>query len=767
MPVDQNYSPEAARWIAEIKAYEKEAGPWEQRSKKIVKRYKDERQNESDQARNKYNVLWSNLQTLMPAVFAKNPTPEVERRYKDEDPVGREASDLLERGLSFAIKEGNNFKGVMRSAVLDRFLCGRGIAWVRYVPHFRDEAVVGSSEVRNDGSQLTDDAGDSTDGKLDAMPDQAMTQVVDYEEVRVDYVHWQDFGHTAKARTWDEVSAVWRIVYLDKKQVAARFGDELAAVLPYSKSAATDDSNGSSNAPTKAIIYEIWDKSSHTAIWLCKDYPQSLLDKKADPLKLDGFFPCPKPMFATLANDSCIPVPDFAIYQDQADELDSLTARIAALTKALKVVGCYDASAAGVERMLSEGIENKLIPVKEWAAMQEKGGLEAAIQFLPIKEIAEVLMQLYDAREKVKQELYEITGMSDILRGANDPSETATSTRMKGQFASIRLRDMQDEVARFCRELVYIMGQVMAAHFSIETLLTISGAKLLSQQDKAMVQQMEQMGQQLPPAVLKQMADPSMEDVDAMLKNNAIRTFRIDIETDSTIGDDAETDQQQRMAFLESSSKFLQQAVPAAQENPMLAPLLGEMLMFGVRSFKVGRSLEGAFQATLDKLQQMASQPQPPKPDPEQVKAQASLQAIQAKAQADMQVEQVRAQTDIQIEQAKIKAQMGLEQFKANLQAQVAISAQQAQAQENAHQNALEAQREALQQQFEQHMEQTRLVLEQQRADADRNLQIILANLNNAARLEVAEVQAATTLQSAQISAAQAAESGEGPEDKD
>ncbi|WP_065202998.1 hypothetical protein [Chromobacterium subtsugae] len=780
--------PEAARWIAEINRYEAKAGPWHERGKRIVKRYKDERESELAKTASRYNVLWSNLQVMLPAVYARCPKPEVERRYKDDDPAGRVASEVLERSLAFT-QQLTGFHFIVKNAVRDRFLCGRGVAWVRYVPHLRDASVEGDADVRAAGAQLTDDApdGDESAGQLAHVPDG--TEMVDYEEVMPDYVHWTDFGHTGDARVWEEVTAVWRRVYCTRAELVKRFGEEIGNAVPLTK-AATPDGNQTDSAtvPQKAIVYEIWDKPTRTAIWVCKDHPQKVLDQRPDPLKLNQFWPCPRPLFATLAGDTCIPTPDYAIYQDQAEELDGLTQRINALVKAVKLVGVYDGSAEGVERMLSEGVENRLVPVKNWPAFAEKGGLAGSVQFLPLEQVAAALMQLYEAREKVKQEMYEITGMSDILRGANDPSETATATRAKGAFASIRLRDMQDEAARFARDLLALMGEVMAAHFGMATLLTISGVELLPQAQKLQLQQMQQQpampqghpqapqqpGQppqpapapapQLSPKLLKAMADPSIEEVDALLKNNAARTFRIDIETDSTIGDDEQQEQQQRMAFLDSCSKFLQAAVPAAEQNPTIAPLLGELLMFAVRSFKVGRSLEGAFQATLDRLQQLASQPQPPKPDPEMIKVQGRLQEVQAKGQVEMQLEQMRGQVSIQVEQAKLAALKDLEQFKAQLQAQVDTSAQAAQAQQNAHQNALEAQREMMQQQFDERMEQMRMVLEQQRAEADQNLQIILANLNNAARVEVAEITAQTTLQTAQISAAAAAERADSAE---
>jgi hypothetical protein len=57
----------------------------------------------------------------------------------------------------------------------------------------------------------------------------------------------------------------------------------------------------------------------------------------------EGFFPCPKPAFGTLRPNSLIPIPDYVYYQDQAEEIDDLTDRIANLLDSLKLVGFYPA----------------------------------------------------------------------------------------------------------------------------------------------------------------------------------------------------------------------------------------------------------------------------------------------------------------------------------------------------------------------------------------------------------------------------------------
>jgi hypothetical protein len=62
------------------------------------------------------------------------------------------------------------------------------------------------------------------------------------------------------------------------------------------------------------------------------------------------------------------------------------------------------------------------------------------------------LESLYEAREKVKQDLYDITGIADIIRGVSDPSETMGAQQIKSNFATLRIGDHQRAVQEFARE---------------------------------------------------------------------------------------------------------------------------------------------------------------------------------------------------------------------------------------------------------------------------------------------------------------------------
>lgn len=650
---------EVAKWVAEIALYDKEGESWFGRGKKIVKRYKDERG--SRDAKSRFNILWSNVQTLSPALYATPPKANIDRRFQDDDDLGRIASQVLERAVGYFVNT-EIFDSVMQQTVLDRLLPGRGTSWVRYVPNFKDDTVQGTDTVKEDGVDVTDDALSDVPSGYD-------------EEVVPDYIHWQDFGHTY-GRTWEEVTAVWKKVYMTRSALVKRFGDK-GKTVPLDYSPEKINETKIDDGLKKATVYEIWDKTDKKAIWVHKDVAEPL-DTLDDPLGLKDFFPSPKPIYATLANDSLYPVPDYVQYQDQAGELDQLTGRISSITKAIKVAGVYDGSAEGVQRLLAEGVENQLIAVDQWAVFAEKGGMKGVVDFLPMKEIAEVLLSLYDARERVKQIIYEITGISDIIRGASDPNETATAQEMKGKFATLRLDAQQKEVARISRDLVRIMTEIISKHFSMDTIKQISGVKLLTAQEKQAIQLQSTPAptnpqpQPVPEDMQELMALPSWEDVEKLIRDDVARCFRIDIETDSTIKVDQEAEKKSRVEFITAAGGFIQQA--AMIQDPQIRPLLMEMLMFGMRGFKIGREMETSFKTALDKMRKQAEQPQQPPPDPAAMAAQAQAQNDQQRLQLDAQ----QAQADNQLKAQELQANTQLEQQKmsneaAKAQAEVQI----------------------------------------------------------------------------------------------
>lgn len=696
------------RWVQEIKFYETKSKQWEEKGKKILRRYKDDR-SPREQKVPRFNILWSVIKSSQPALFAQNPKPDIERRFRDKDDLGRIASMVLERSITYFINK--TFKAAVKQAVTDRLLPGRGTVWARYEPHFQDDddQENENEETSDDGLEITDDA--EPDDNIDSEPTQSLTG----EDIRWDYVHWQDFGHTF-GRTWEEVDAIWHRDYLTREELEERFGEEIGSKITLDYSPHDLKDNKYDEVQKKATIYEIWCKTDKTVYWIHKDHMEPL-DEQYDPLGLDGFWPCPMPLYATLANDDMIPTPDYIEWQDQAAELDELTSRIGSITKAVKVAGIYDKSASGIERLLAEGVENQLIPVDQWAIFAEKGGIKGAMEILPMQEILETLLGLYKCRDQVKQDLYEISGSADIMRGQSDPDETATAQNIKSQFGTMRLDDMQDQVKDFCRDLVQIGTQIIANHFSLETIKKICGVQLLTEQEKQIVQirmkalqqyaqQQKAMQpkppqpgqppqpppQQMPPPQLPPLPDwlqkcdqedmdelmdnPTWEEVDGLLHDEIMLGYKIDIETESTIKMDQDKEKAARVEFLETVGKFMQ--AMTQNQNPDLAPLLGKLLEFGVRGFRIGKELETAFDVAIHKLEKDAADPAKQKPDPEMAKIKGDQEIAQQRLQADMQLEaqksqaedkriQLQAQTDNQ----QLQMQTATDKFKIQEQGQL------------------------------------------------------------------------------------------------
>ena len=646
------------RWLREIDLAAKDPAMtrWRERARAISDRYRHEASREDGTRR--FAMLWSNIETLKPAVYARAPKAEISRRFKDADPVGRIASEMLERASNIVI-DCNDIDGTLRRVRDDFLLIARGQGWVRYKPELR--------QVAPSGGEPYDE--------------------VAYERVCVDYVHWDDFGHTV-ARTWPEVRAVWRRVFLTRDELVKRFGENAAAVsLDHAPTGTSDKGGDADPALKKATVYEIWDKVDRKVYFIPKS-GQEPLAVEDPPLSFEGFFPCPRPAYGTLTNDSTAPIPDFIYWQDQAEEINDLTQRIAMLTDSLKLVGFYAAGpdgdgGAAIQKALKPETQSEMIPVDSWAAFAERGGVKGLIEWLPVDMVVKVLTGCFEVRKQLVQDVYEITGISDILRGASDASETATAQQIKANWGSLRVRDRQSELARFARDCIRLVAEVIAEVFQPQTLVAMTGIKLPTKaeqdQAKAMLAQQQAMAVQqtggtasppqmppgamgspgagpppgppmappqpppAPPQVQEMLSSPTLEDVMALLRSGAAREFRIDIETDSTIQPDEDAEKQRRIEFLTAVGGFLQQAGPMVQVMPQAAPMFAEMLMFGVRGFRAGRQLEDVIERTMGQIVQAAQQPKP-----------AGDPAAMAKAEVDkgrLELDTRKAQADVTLEQ--------------------------------------------------------------------------------------------------------------------
>jgi len=623
-------------WHDQIETAIKIFDKWEKRGLKVVKRYRDER-DAIEMPRMKFNILWSNIQVLFPALYGRQAKPEVSRRYMDQDPVGRLASTMLERVMEYETTQFNDFDNAMSGAVQDRLLPGRGTAWIRYEPIIVNDR----PEVEEqDEAQVYNTIEDPTER-------------IDAAHSPIDYVYWSDFLHSP-ARTWDEVWWVARAVYMTKEEGVERFGDVFNNVSLTSSNTDMDGKNPLTAKMTydkKAMVYEIWNKRTAKVCWIAKGYPQAL-DERDDPLELEEFFPCPKPLMATTTTGTMIPVPDYCEYEDQAQELDNLTQRIYLLTKACKAVGVFNAEFKELARMFSEGVDNKLFPVTGWAAMSEKGGLKGAIDMMDTSQIILTLRELYTAREQVKQSIYEIMGISDILRGSSKAQETLGAQQLKANFGSLRLKSSQGDVAKFATDIFKLKAQIICKFYPPELIVEMSG--VMNTPDGQDPQRLQ--------AALQ------------MLSNSTIRDFHIAVEADSLAQIDEQAEKQGAQEAIQAIGLFLREAIPMITQAPETLPMASEMLLFLVRRFRAGRGLESAVERAMKALQDKAdaATQQQPGPPPEMLQMQAEQQAEQMRMQAQAQTEQMKMQAQAQIEQGKAQLEMQMHQAKTQAEMQLA-----------------------------------------------------------------------------------------------
>lgn len=581
-------------WQMQLALSDQDHREWLERARSVIARYKAEKSElkRGKRSDRRFAIIYANTETYRAALYGKQAKPDVRRRHQDKDRVGRQAAELLERCLSYTLDDEES-EDAFDDAVFDYSTAARGTVRIVYEPTF----------------------GQSEQGQ----------EIKVNESVFEQHVAFDDFRHSP-AKTWKDV---WWVAFRHRmsRQDLRENGFEDADKLPMGwqpDGAAKDRSREMPESLKRAEVWEIWSKNDRKRRYVILGHPK-VLRTDEDPYQLEKFWPCPKPIWWTKGTDTLIPVTDLDQYESLADDLDECTARISALTKVLRRRGVYDASIEELKRLAKAG-DNEFIAVKNYAALIQAGGLQAAFQTEDISIAAGVLVQLYQQRQMLIDNIYQVTGISDIMRGSTDPNETLGAQQLKAGYGSQRIKRRQRAVQRFIRDALRIKAEIMAEHFDPMTLLEMSGMDMQPQE-------------------LMQVAQ--------VIRSDKTRGFRIDIETDSTVFEDAEMEKNKRVEVLTAIGTFLREAIPAGQALPPLMPMLFEMLTFGVRGFTTGRQLEDTLDDAKNQLMQLMQQQQqaPPQPSPEELKA----QAIQAKADTDMQALQAKTQADLQLKAADLE----------------------------------------------------------------------------------------------------------------
>lgn len=579
---------------------------------KFVKMYEA-----GEKKQNSFNILYSNTETLAPALYSSTPRPVVQRRFKDDDPLGMVAAKAGQRILEYLIDSGmedySSFNSLMSSAVLEGIVPGRGCTRFKYDATFQKVQNVQAAQAAEaaEGETLAHEA---EEGELPQVPE-SVPEKVSYETVCGEEVPWDrvTFGY---AKKWKELPWVCFDHFMTPEELIENFGPAAANIPCEEVSSTMDDADDERQRSDKmegvkgCWVHEFWDKRSKTVIFFTQSFPKAPLRQVPDPLQLQGFFPMPAPFQIVTKISDMTPVALYKLYEEQAKELNDISARIVGLIRMCKVRGFYDGTMQGIEKVLGSD-EGAMTPIENAAALQQGQTLDKAIWLMPIEKVVQVLQQLYLERQQCKQVIFEIIGLADIMRGSSQASETLGAQELKAQWGGLRIKRHQAEVARYCRDSLRIMLEIAVTRLSEETLKAMTGLPYPTGSEKEQmmlaVQQAQAMGQEIPPDVQELVSGPSWAEILNLLRNDLSRSYRIDIETNSTVDLEATDDKQQIAELLNAISQFLSGVSPLVEQGVMPFEIARDMLLAVVRRFRFGPELE-------EQLKKM--QPPQPKPDP-------------------------------------------------------------------------------------------------------------------------------------------------------
>lgn len=623
-------------WLEAIELASKEEESWRKAAQDVVGIYRDDSRAGETTRERRFNILYSNIETIVPALYNSTPVPDIRRRFGDSDDAGKIVSQVLERALSYEV-DTYDFDTIMTAAVQDSELTGRGVTRVRYVPKFaQDES---KEPLQNEENEA---------------PESEPQEIVAYEDVLCEHVPWQNFRR-GPGRLWDDVPWVAFELYLtreDLEKLNPQIGATISLDTMVSGAERRNDGSPPPDVFKRAKVWEIWDKEKREVLFIAPCYKDAPLKRESDPLELVNFFPIPQPLYAVRTSDSLVPIDPYRFYKDQAEELDRITRRITSLINVLKWRG-FRLSDIDEMGRIADANDGDLIPISNPMAFTGKNGLESTIFLMPIDKAVQVLQQLYQQRDQVKQVIYEITGIADILRGSSNPNETLGAQQLKAQWGSLRLQKRQGDVGRYVRDLFRIKAEIISSKFSAQSLSIMTGIQLTPEAEQ-------------------------------LMRSDLLRQYRVDIETDSTIKADMARSQQNINTFLTGFSQFITAIGPAVQSGNMPKDVASDLLSAFARTFKLGRQAEDALERMGQNSQQQdqqAQQAQQQQMQAQQAQQQQQQQMAQAQQQGDdakRQAEQQMMTMELQLKQQEHAMKMEEMQLKhqivmSELQAKAAV----------------------------------------------------------------------------------------------
>lgn len=586
-------------WLSRIAASELREKDWTDTAERAEAIYLC---NNTEGQAPQFNILFSNVETIVPSIYNSTPRPEIRARHGNmEDPIAKKVSDIYERAIEVQIDDSRMDVEIEMGAQ-DAYTAGRSIVRVKF------DADEMEQEPQPQINEMTGQPDfDFETGEL-VLVDQ--DPIATNEVILFENVSWRDYRQ-GPAKRWRDVP--W-VAY--RHEVSTEEKNRLESVeISDAYKTDKDYKDESFDEDLDCTIWEIWCKDKMEVLYIVADSGK-VLDIKEDPLGLTGFFPQPAPVQPITPTGKLTPVCPYSAYEALAKELDTTTRRINAIVKGLKVRGAIAGDAADISEIAAAG-DNELVAVANLEGLIAAGGLSKAVMWWPIDMAIQVLRELYVQRDQTKAAIYEITGISDIVRGQSQASETATAQQIKTQWGSLRIKKMQRGIERQVRELFVMSAEIISQHFSHETLQKLTG-----------IQIDEQIQQKL---------------------QKPLDHYRINVESDSTVRADLTKSRGEMSEFLQGTAQFFGTMQPIVQAAPEAAAPLAKMYAAFAQQFNLGKSAEDALEQFVKMAEQASQQPQgEEKPDPE---VQMKMQEMQ------MKMKEVEAKMKLEVSKLQLQAQ--------------------------------------------------------------------------------------------------------------
>lgn len=651
---------EGSKWMERIRAAEKRESDWRKDAKAAEKAYACNT-SESEGALYDFNILHSNVETIVPAIYNSTPIPDVRRRWLEAigDPPQDPTPQILQQAASQAgltpeqaqqaaqTPQGQQMaQAVLQSSTAQRAIIAYQHAlkqWQAKAQLDADTKALGDIIERAIVVQIDDNKLDKEieKGAQDAflsgrdvvrirLEADTEGEQVSNERVTFAAVSWRNYRQGPATR-WEDVPWVAFRHCVARETLESDYTDKdmlAAQTLPSESPGPEGDDD--------IAFWEVWSKDDRKVKFV-REHDSKMLRVVDDPLGLRGFFPNPEPVQPITLTESLMPVCPFTIYKKLADELDLITKRINKIMKGLKVRGI---AAGQAEKLvaLAEADDNEIRIETDLEGLAQTGGLEKAIMWWPVEQAIKVLKELFAQREQVKASIYEITGISDIIRGASQAQETATAQQIKTQWGSLRIQKMQRLIERQVRDIFSMMAEIIASKFSPPTLYQMTAIEVT-------------------PGIQQLMHQP------------VLTSYRIDVESDSTVRADLTRQKQDMTEFLTGTANYFGTMGPLVAQAPEAAGPVADIYSSMARVFKLGRQAEDA----LEKLREIAKKAAAtPRPNPEMEAMKAEQEAKAQDRQADMQMKQAEFQMKDAAEQRKEERAAQAEQRKIAVEGQLA-----------------------------------------------------------------------------------------------